>query len=77
MMDSVVNLMHGFGHALTPDYAGCRPKLSRRGEAAADFRIDSLRLQEGITAPRLVSRRELLDHLNREIARADRKRGGG
>ena len=27
-------------NALTPDYAGCRPKLSRRGEAPADFRID-------------------------------------
>jgi len=27
-------------NALTPDYAGCRPKLSRRGEPAADFRID-------------------------------------
>jgi L-2-hydroxyglutarate oxidase LhgO len=26
--------------ALTPDYAGCRPKLSGRGQAAADFRID-------------------------------------
>src|SRR5690606_4388502 len=26
--------------ALTPDYAGCRPKLSRRGAPAADFRID-------------------------------------
>jgi len=26
--------------ALTPDYAGCRPKLSRCGEPAADFRID-------------------------------------
>jgi histidinol-phosphate phosphatase family protein len=26
--------------ALTPDYAGCRPKLSGPGEAAADFRID-------------------------------------
>ncbi|MBL8531480.1 MAG: NAD(P)/FAD-dependent oxidoreductase [Hyphomonadaceae bacterium] len=25
--------------ALTPDYAGCRPKLSRKGEAAADFAI--------------------------------------
>ena len=25
---------------LSPDYAGCRPKLSRRGEPAADFRID-------------------------------------
>jgi L-2-hydroxyglutarate oxidase LhgO len=27
--------------ALTPDYSGCRPKLSRRGEPAADFRIDA------------------------------------
>lgn len=26
--------------ALTPDYAGCRPKLSGKGEGAADFRID-------------------------------------
>jgi L-2-hydroxyglutarate oxidase LhgO len=26
--------------ALTPDYAGCRPKLSRAGSPAADFRID-------------------------------------
>jgi L-2-hydroxyglutarate oxidase LhgO len=27
-------------HALQPDYSGCRPKLSGRGAAAADFRID-------------------------------------
>ena len=27
-------------NVLSPDYAGCRPKLSRRGEPAADFRID-------------------------------------
>lgn len=26
--------------AITPDYAGCRPKLSGPGEPAADFRID-------------------------------------
>jgi L-2-hydroxyglutarate oxidase LhgO len=26
--------------ALTPDYAGCRPKLSGPGQPAADFRID-------------------------------------
>lgn len=26
--------------ALVPDYSGCRPKLSGRGEPAADFRID-------------------------------------
>jgi len=25
---------------LTPDYSGCRPKLSGRGQAAADFHID-------------------------------------
>lgn len=30
-------LPHG---ALTPDYAGCRPKLSGPGQASADFRID-------------------------------------
>jgi L-2-hydroxyglutarate oxidase LhgO len=27
-------------NALAPDYAGCRPKLSGRGEPAGDFRID-------------------------------------
>jgi L-2-hydroxyglutarate oxidase LhgO len=27
-------------NALTPDYAGCRPKLSGAGQPAADFRID-------------------------------------
>lgn len=27
-------------NALTPDYSGCRPKLSGPGEPAADFRID-------------------------------------
>jgi len=26
--------------ALTPDYSGCRPKLTGKGEGAADFRID-------------------------------------
>jgi len=26
--------------ALTPDYAGCRPKLSGSGQSAADFRVD-------------------------------------
>jgi L-2-hydroxyglutarate oxidase LhgO len=26
--------------ALTPDYSGCRPKLSASGEPAADFRIE-------------------------------------
>jgi L-2-hydroxyglutarate oxidase LhgO len=26
--------------SITPDYAGCRPKLSAKGQPAADFRID-------------------------------------
>ncbi|MBI3437771.1 MAG: NAD(P)/FAD-dependent oxidoreductase [Proteobacteria bacterium] len=28
--------------ALTPDYSGCRPKLSSPGQPAADFRVDGL-----------------------------------
>jgi L-2-hydroxyglutarate oxidase LhgO len=27
-------------HSLAPDYAGCRPKISAKGESAADFRVD-------------------------------------
>ncbi len=34
--------------ALTPDYAGCRPKLSGAGAPAADFRIDGPE-QHGLT----------------------------
>jgi len=41
---------------------------------SADFRIDSLRLQDGVTPPRLVSRRELLDHLNRHPSTSERGR---
>jgi len=33
---------------LTPDYSGCRPKLSGAGQAAADFRIDGPELH-GVT----------------------------
>lgn len=29
-------------NALAPDYSGCRPKLSGRGEPPADFRIDTV-----------------------------------
>lgn len=40
------------------------PWQINRDPSAADFRVDALRLPEGINAPRLVSRRELLDSLN-------------
>ena len=33
-----------------------------------NFRIDSLSLQPGVTSPRLLSRKELLDQLNRDLA---------
>src|SRR5690606_31710844 len=37
-------------NALTPDYSGCRPKLSGAGQPAADFRIDGPELhgREGL-----------------------------
>jgi L-2-hydroxyglutarate oxidase LhgO len=49
--------------ALTPDYSGCRPKLSRAGEPAADFRIDGAEIHGieglvnlfGIESPGLTS----------------------
>lgn len=49
--------------ALTPDYAGCRPKLSGRGESAADFRVDGAEMHAlpglvnmfGIESPGLTS----------------------
>ncbi|WP_395646240.1 NAD(P)/FAD-dependent oxidoreductase [Terricaulis sp.] len=49
--------------ALTPDYSGCRPKLSARGESAADFRIDGAEIHGiaglvnlfGIESPGLTS----------------------
>jgi uncharacterized protein (DUF1501 family) len=40
----------------------------------ANFRIDSLSLQPGVTADRLVSRRELLDHLNQRPSLEDQTR---
>jgi L-2-hydroxyglutarate oxidase LhgO len=50
-------------NALTPDYSGCRPKLSGRGQPAADFRIDGPELHGveglvnlfGIESPGLTS----------------------
>ncbi|MBC7770499.1 MAG: NAD(P)/FAD-dependent oxidoreductase [Phycisphaerales bacterium] len=48
---------------LTPDYVGCRPKLSGRGQAAADFRLDGAEIHGlpglvnlfGIESPGLTS----------------------
>ncbi len=50
-------------NALTPDYSGCRPKLSGPGQPAADFRIDGPELHTieglvnlfGIESPGLTS----------------------
>jgi L-2-hydroxyglutarate oxidase LhgO len=49
--------------SITPDYAGCRPKLSARGQPAADFRVDGPELHGidglvnlfGIESPGLTS----------------------
>jgi L-2-hydroxyglutarate oxidase LhgO len=46
--------------SLTPDYSGCRPKLSSRGQTAADFRIEThgqpgLICLYGIESPGLTS----------------------
>jgi hypothetical protein len=38
----------------------------------ANFRIDALSRREGVSAPRVVSRRELLDHLDRDSRPLDR-----
>jgi len=50
--------------ALTPDYSGCRPKLSRHGEPTADFRIDAnegLVNLFGIESPGLTSSLAIAD----------------
>lgn len=57
--------------ALTPDYSGCRPKLSGRGEPAADFRIDGPELHNieglvnlfGIESPGLTSSIAIADEV--------------
>jgi L-2-hydroxyglutarate oxidase LhgO len=62
--------------ALTPDYAGCRPKLSARGEPAADFRIDGPERHGieglvnlfGIESPGLTSAPAIAEEVRRRIA---------
>jgi L-2-hydroxyglutarate oxidase LhgO len=62
--------------ALAPDYAGCRPKLSRRGEPAADFRIDGAETHGldglvnlfGIESPGLTSSPAIAEEVANRIA---------
>jgi L-2-hydroxyglutarate oxidase LhgO len=62
--------------ALTPDYSGCRPKLSAPGEPAADFRIDGPDLHGieglvnlfGIESPGLTSSPAIADEVTRLLA---------
>lgn len=62
--------------AITPDYSGCRPKLSGPGEPAADFRIDGPELHSieglvnlfGIESPGLTSSLAIADEVKRRLA---------
>ena len=62
--------------ALTPDYLGCRPKLSGPGEPAADFRIDGPELHGvtglvnlfGIESPGLTSSLAIADEVRARLA---------
>lgn len=62
--------------ALTPDYSGCRPKLSGPGEPAADFRIDGPELHGvaglvnlfGIESPGLTSSLAIADEVRARLA---------
>jgi L-2-hydroxyglutarate oxidase LhgO len=62
--------------ALTPDYAGCRPKLSGPGAPAADFRIDGPETHGvaglvnlfGIESPGLTSSLAIADAVLRSLA---------
>lgn len=62
---------------LTPDYAGCRPKLSRCGEPAADFRVDGAELHGlpglvnlfGIESPGLTASLALAELVAEKAAR--------
>jgi len=68
--------------ALTPDYSGCRPKLSGRGEPAADFRIDGPETHGveglvnlfGIESPGLTSSLAIADLVLNRIATPKRMR---
>jgi L-2-hydroxyglutarate oxidase LhgO len=61
---------------ITPDYSGCRPKLSGPGEPVADFRIDGPELHGieglvnlfGIESPGLTSSPAIADEVKRRIA---------
>ena len=62
--------------ALTPDYSGCRPKLSGLGEAASDFRIDGPELHGvawlvnlfGIESPGLTASLAIADEVRARLA---------
>lgn len=62
--------------ALTPDYAGCRPKLSMRGDPAADFRIDGVQAHGieglvnlfGIESPGLTASLAIAEDVAQRIA---------
>lgn len=62
--------------AITPDYSGCRPKLSGPGEVAADFRIDGPELHGvaglvnlfGIESPGLTSSLAIADEVRRRLS---------
>jgi L-2-hydroxyglutarate oxidase LhgO len=62
-------------NALTPDYSGCRPKISAKGEAAADFRIDGPELHGlaglvnlfGIESPGLTSSLAIADEVAAQL----------
>lgn len=61
--------------AITPDYSGCRPKLTGPGEAAADFRIDGPELHGvdglvnlfGIESPGLTSSLAIAEEVRRRL----------
>ena len=62
--------------AITPDYSGCRPKLSGPGEPAADFRIDGPELHGisglvnllGIESPGLTSSLAIAEDVRRKLS---------
>jgi L-2-hydroxyglutarate oxidase LhgO len=62
--------------AIAADYSGCRPKLSLRGEPAADFRIDGPDLHGhpglvhlfGIESPGLTSSLAIADEVSRLVS---------
>jgi len=61
--------------AITPDYSGCRPKLSGPGQPAADFRIDGPELHGidglvnlfGIESPGLTSSLAIAEEVRKRL----------